>query len=161
MISSREDLGINPFLINFVVPVDKLQHKGKYYEVYDSELESTIKLPVEYLVEKRKYVRLYPTSDRRKMLMTLSSSANKLYVYILYKIENSRDYFYLNKNLFMKESSMSLNTFKKAEKELRDKLVMTTTNIKDVYWINPNLFFKGNPINTFSDCLTIVHDATE
>lgn len=153
------DLGVNPFLNAFKLPVTKINIKGDFTVVKDDEGEYL--LPKTTYVESRVYCRVYTNAEARNILMSLSSSANKLYLWVLYKSDKNEDYVYLNKKLFMETSGMSLNTFKKAVDEICKAGIITPSIAKEYYWVNPDWFFKGNPINKFEDNVIIKYNLTE
>ena len=142
---TEKTLGINPCVNSgFVIPVNKIEFVDQYKLDTDG-----LFLPLKLEVEAIPYSKIYITADRRLIISKLSSAGKELYLWILYEIESSKDYLWINKNRYMLENTTSLNTFKKALDELIRYALLAYTVVKEVYWINPDFFFKGDRVSKY------------
>ncbi len=107
-------------------------------------------------IEKEVYTKLYKTSEKRKLFFSLREKSRSLLTWIFYTIKPGEDIIFLNKDLYMKEANVSINTFKEAVKELIETKFICNTDIKEYYWINPVYFFSGNRLKKYADKVSIV-----
>ena len=141
---NAQDLGVNPCVTNLQIIVSKIEFKGQYKRVDD------ILLPVVKEVEKTPYSKLYCTSGRRLIINQLSPRTKELLLWLMFEIESSEDFIWINKQRYMQENNISsINTYKEAVKELVRYAFLSPTIITDVYWINPSYFFKGDRIKKY------------
>ncbi len=129
---------------DFKILIHRRQDKNKL------ELIDGIYVPVEIELERDEYCKIYTKSENRKIVAQLSPSAKSLFLWIVYELENGKDYLWLNKRRYMEENSVSsINTYKKAIAELARLTFVCASIVKDVYWINPKLMFSGSRINKY------------
>ena len=88
--------------------------------------------------------------------MALSSRARDLFLWITYELDSGKDFLWINKVRYMKECTVSLNTYKESILDLTTAGVITPTVYHDTYWINPLFFFNGDRIKKYQDKLTTV-----
>jgi len=150
-----EDYKINPLIQNnFKVKVNKMLLKHQFKVNTDNVDGKDMLLPAEIELEAEPYVKLFPLASARKILQTLSPSAIKLFLFIAFELEPARDYIWINKARFMKESNIiNRQTFNNAISELIKETVICPSFEPDVYWINPRLFFNGSRINKYKNNL--------
>lgn len=141
-----DKLGKNPFVESLVIPVNKMPIKGQYMATKEIAADGKpIVLPVEIEIESERHCKIFNDAVRRKMMVTLSTRAKELYLWVLYECEGGKDYIWINKKRYMKENKVnSLNTYRSAVKELIVGMFLQPTIASDVYWINPSLFFAGS-----------------
>lgn len=152
----EKDLGMNPFKQELEVPVNKIYFENSY------KFEDGLLIPVTKDVEQTPYAKLYSTSTMRLHINKLSLRAKELLFWIIYTIEFSNDFIWINKVRYMKELNISsLTTYKEAIKELMKNGIIAVTIQKDVYWINPVVFFKGDRIKKYPEKVIIVNDNSE
>ena len=140
-----DDLGKNPCTISLVIPVNILTIKHQYEKDKDDDMLVNVQLELEYT----EYCKVYASSERRKLVSSLSPCAKELYLWLLYEIKYGQDALWINKERFMEENTTSLNTYKKAIEELIRYAFIAYTVVKDVYWINPDFFFKGDRLKKY------------
>lgn len=138
-----ETLGVNPCSYPLVIPVNKIEFAGQYKK------EDDMLINVIAEVEATPYTKLYVTSERRKLVSGLSTSAKELYLWIMFEIDSGEDALWINKDRFMEENHTSLNTYKKAIEDLIRYAFIAYTVVKDVYWINPDFFFRGDRLSKY------------
>lgn len=142
---TSEKIGDNPFLDTLKIPVSKIVMHGQY--TADKE---GLMLPVEVELEKDSYCRIYTDSSRRLKMVGLSPRAKDLLLWVMYEVDNSAEYIWINKARYMKESGVkAYNTYRDALTELLKNKFMISSVIQNVYWINPHFFFNGSRINKF------------
>lgn len=109
-------------------------------------------LPNELSLEKETITKLYVKAENRLIISKLSSKAQRLYIWLTYELEYSKDYLWINRKRYMSENDISsINTFKDAVEELCRYLIIypTLEGKKDFYWINPRLFFCGDRVKKY------------
>ncbi len=149
---SYKDLGKNPCVSSLEVPVRVLKIPHQYTKDKDDDIFVNVEVEVEALM----FSKLYVTSERRKLISSLTPSAKELYLWIMFEIEVGEDALWINKLRFMEENNTSLNTYKKSIEELIRYAFIAFTVVKDVYWINPDFFFKGDRIKKYSKNLKYI-----
>lgn len=103
-----------------------------------------------YTVEADPHCRFYTNPEKRLLMNAISPQSKELFLWIIYTIEKSKDYIWINKERYMEELDISsINTYKKSIDELTRYGVIHITTIKDTYWINPEFFFKGSRIDKY------------
>lgn len=137
----------NPLVgIDFKIIVNKITDSKAFTK------EGNIWLPKEYELEKENITKLYTKAENRLIISRLSSSAQRLYIWLAYELECGKDYVWINKDRFMEENFIkSVNTYKTGLEELcRYLLIYPTLEAKKgYYWINPRLFFCGSRPNKY------------
>lgn len=140
---SEEDLGTNPCAIPLEIPVHEMLFKNQFIK------DGGLLLPLIREVEKTPFVRLYTTSQRRKILSKCSPQAKSLFLWILFEIEYGKDYLWINKDRYMEENYVSLATYRRSIKELHRYNLIQPSVKKGIYWINPDFVFKGNRVEKY------------
>lgn len=154
-IINEEDLGINPCTIPLQIPIVRWVSKS-----FQVDLDGDVLNDV-YDIEIDKHVKLYQTSERRKLVMQISNSSNKLLTWIMYELTTNKDWIWVNKKRFMEETGMSYNTYKLSITELHKYNLIQPTIQQDVYWINPHFFFPGNRVKKYPKNIIIKQDRTD
>ena len=143
-------LKISPFLGSLKIAVTRIVEPSKFMD------KDGIMQPVEYYIEREDYVKIYYADGSKRLIMSLSPSAKVLYLFILYHLEMGKDWFVLDRQLFMQQTKTgSINTLKKSIIELWDKNIIIPTSQTDVYWIDPKLFFCGNRVTKYPNNIDI------
>lgn len=143
----KKKLGINPFIANLQIPINKLQLDSFREITEDGE---SIKLYDTVTLEKTKFTKMYCSSERRILLMNCSLRSKELILWIMFEIKSSEDYIWINKERYMRESNISsINTYKDALLELIRYGIIALSGVQNVYWINPDMFFKGDRISKY------------
>ena len=149
---NEDDLGNNTFSNKdrLVIMVKKglksvTDKNGKtHYQDHEYELD--------------KYCRLYNSPDNRLEVGKLSSQAKELLLWILYELESGKDYVWINRARYMKESGIkSATTVSKAVCELNTEFIMAS-KVREIYFVNPKYFFFGSRINKFRDNVSFKDD---
>ncbi len=155
---SKEDLGINPLIQDLVVDRRKMTSKKNYIEIDSCKREDGIITEVNnssmqetsFYVEQDKATKVYTKSDLRLHIMTLSTRAKELYLWLIYELEKNEDYVWINVDRYMEECDISSSTtYQNTVKDLHKFGVICPTVVKDVYWINPLFFFNGSRIEKY------------
>lgn len=81
--------------------------------------------------------------------MGCTPKAKDLCWFIIYELNSQQDWLWINKERYMKESHVSLNTYKAAVLELDRYGILQPTVYKDTYWVNPMFFFHGDRIKKY------------
>lgn len=138
-------MGLNPFLGNLKIQVNKVTFERQYQKDKDGEW-----MPVEKDLEVDNSCRVYVGKDRRLKMINLSARAKDLLLWIIYEAESQSEWLWINKHRYMAESGVSsINTYKSALVELIKNGYLISSVVKDTYWINPDYFFSGNRVNKF------------
>jgi len=146
---TKQELGINPFVQSLNVRIATLPIEGKYETTPEGYV-----IPLTVKLDAHKYTKIFHSADIRKSLWTLTPTAMKLYLYILYKVESATDYIKLNRVKVMAECEIkSRNTFQPAVKELVRLGLIQPTVEKEYYWINPQLYYCGDRVRNFPNNL--------
>ncbi len=135
---------VNPFLASLSIKVNRMKtdnvHKntGKPHEM---EFEAT---PL---------TKVYILAKNRKDACGLTPAAKSLFVWVLFELDKTKDYIWLNKKRFMKENNIrSPKTVRAAIVELSScNFINRMEANKQYYWINPSVFFHGSRINRYPD----------
>jgi len=116
-------------------------------------LEKPYTIPISRVVEQDKYSKVYNEAGFRLHIMSMSSRARDLFLWITYELESGKDWLWINKQRYMDECTVSLNTYKGAIEDITKAWVITPTIYQDTYWINPRFIFNGSRINKYSNKL--------
>lgn len=152
---SIEYIGISPFIEKLIIPVNHLQ------SIKDYKYEDGILINSTYKVEVDVKCNIYQSSSRRLRFAKMSSSSNKLLLWIMMETDQNKDFVWINKKRFMEEANMSYNTLDKSIAELHQNALISPSTTKEVYWINPHYFFPGNRVKKYENNLIIKQDRTE
>lgn len=143
----------NPFSQELVVEATRYVDEGI---IIDDNGE---KILASHLIEKQKYTKLYHIAGGCTKAMALSSGALRMFVFIAYHLDGTKDYLRITPENYNKKTQKgSLNTYKRAIMELVDECYITPTIFKNWYWINPVIFFGGSRINKFKNKVKVIND---
>ena len=149
-------LAINPFTINFQIPVTKVISDITYELSNEDDDGDGVLLNKAFYVEKVKKTSIYHTESMKDNTVGLSGGALRLFTWIYLSIKPNKDYININKKLYMTKANIkSVNTYKKAVEDLIRYSYITGTQYPNVYFINPNMFFSGNRLKKFPQCISI------
>jgi hypothetical protein len=143
---TEAELGVNPLTLTLIVPVYEKQEFQSFEGTITKE---------EILLEYMPKTSVFIQADYRKYVSKLPVASRELLLWIIYEMEGSKDYIWINKDRYMKECSVSLNTYKKGVKFLIQAALIGKTLFRDVYWTNPAFFFNGNRIKKYPNNLLI------
>lgn len=142
---NENKIGVNPFTVSLVIQVNKNVIPNAFRQEDGVWIQATIEQEV------TPFVKVYRTREHRLIISSLSGSAMKLLEWIRSVIPSGADYLWINKERFMEENNLSLNTYKKALNELCLNAILNKVVNNDYYWINPNFFFFGSRVNKYPD----------
>ena len=142
----------NPYISKLVIEATKVVESGMY--IND---QNGVPQPVERLIEKQKYAKVFYCTGCKERVYNLSAGAKSLYLYIIYNLKANKDWIHINREWYMSKNGIkSINTNKDAVKELsRYEFLCLNAEYKDLFWINPALFFTGDRIKKFRDRVII------
>lgn len=147
------EMGQNPFFTNFKFLARKINIKDKFKVDADGTF-----LPDYFFAEKDPNTKIFTKPENRIIICNMTSKAQRLFIWLCYEVESGKDWLWLNKKRYLKESpKTSLSTYKTALKELcRYGIICPTIYSRSgYYWINPELFFSGSRVDKLRDCMTI------
>lgn len=145
----EDQIGNNPFVVPLQIPVREREFIDQLRKDKDGDL-----VPIKAYIENEPFIRLYVTSDRRKIINQLDDKSKSMLLWIFYTVERKKDYIWINKERYKKEQDIkSENTVRGALKNLVRYGLIQYTIVKDVYWINPDFFFFGNRIKKYPNNL--------
>lgn len=140
-VNEIEDMGINPFMVNFKIPINKRFTKVTNKFGVEDELEHTW--------DAGKCCKIFEYSGDREEIVKLSIRSKEMLLYIIQSIKSGEDFIWIDKVSYMQNMDIkSVNTFKSAIKPLLNKF-LAPQGTKDVYWVNPARIFRGSRINKF------------
>lgn len=143
--TTKLDKRVNPFSYSLEIKLKQLENINTFV------LEEGALVHQTYTVEATPKVSLYIKSEHRLVQNNLYTCAKELLLWILYTLETNTDYIWINKIRYMKETSTTINTYKKAIDSLERYGFLSSTSVKDTYWINPEFFFRGDRKNKYPD----------
>ena len=149
---TEEDLGINPHIDKLLIPINRVTLADRYKRDEDVLVNDEMDL------EDTPFSKVYASSDCKSAIYKMPSRAKELYLWLVYEVSSGDDNIWLNRNRFMKENKVSLNTFKVAVMDLISRGIISYTIVKDVYWINPHYFFRGSRVAKFPKNLDLKID---
>ena len=111
---------------------------------------------IERRIEHKPYVKIFPHYAYQKdTIYNLKPTSSKLFNYIIFNIEPSKDFIELNVSKLNKNIFMSEDTIRKAIIELCDVCIINRReSMKATYWINPAYLFSGDRISKYPNCIT-------
>ena len=135
------DLGVNPFLSSFKFPVKRVYLPDEFIEN-----ESGVKMPSFYDIEIIVNTKLYKTAGVMDLVSGLTDKAQRLLFYVIFHLEQGKDYFRFNQGNYMAKNSIkSPNTVRNAISELVKKsIIARVEDNKEYFFINPAILFSGN-----------------
>jgi hypothetical protein len=151
-------LGISPLTTKefFKIPVSNIETKEYTKEYFDEEI---IFIPKYIYVERNESVRYHKSTFSKKVISSLSPISCKMFLYLMSNIKRNADFVDIDIKHCMKWMQItSINTYKKALKEIISNIIIVPTKETNVYWINPDVFYNGNRIKHFPDNVDIIQD---
>ena len=149
----------NPFANDMYLRHKSYVKKNNYLtadDVVNNEMYKLHKFGEEIIVEVDSSTKVYTRAGFRLDIFSRTEKARSLFLWLIYEIESGKDFLWLNKNRYMTEASVSLNTYKSAVEELCLNKVITPTIYPEYFWINPVYFFNGNRLKKYPNNLVHV-----
>jgi len=150
---TETDIGVNPHIDKLIIPINRVTLTDRYKRDEDVLINDEMDL------EDTPFSKLYASVVCKDKLYSMSSRAKELYLWFVYEIASGEDNMWLNRNRFMKENNVSLNTLKGAVMDLISMGIISYTIVKDVYFINPQYFFRGSRVAKYPDNLDVTIDS--
>ena len=146
-----ELIGKNPFTASLKIKVNSVTDINKF--TTDEEM---IHHPVNYLMEHIQHTKMFHEPGVKDAVCNLSPGAQRLYLWILYRVDPNTDYFQLNKDVYMAKNGIkSPKTYAEACKELSRYGFIAFSAIKGVFWLNPQYYYNGNRVKMYKNNLEI------
>lgn len=146
----------NPFVENpeFCVRTRFFKNKEQYVNVRDISdgiiTGAPKTLSHTFMVEQDTYTKVYNKKGLYLHIATLGHSTKSLLIYIMFHLQNGKDYIHLQQGKVMEQIMIKDPiTYKKCLQELVSKVFITPTLCEDVFWINPVFFFNGSRIEKY------------
>lgn len=124
------------------------QYQNMIDFLVDKKLKE-ISIEQESIFNNESYTKIYTRASLRLHIMALPEKAKSLYLWLVYELDNNVDYVWINRDRYMKECTVSINTAKAAIQDLCTTGIITPTIFAEHYWINPLFFFNGNRITKY------------
>lgn len=106
--------------------------------------------PITIEVEDFKAIKLFKAKSTKDAILQIKSSPTlRLYLLIIYNIQEKEDYIRLNPTLITKKLQISKSALRNAIKELSSLNFIAKSTTQDYYWINPQIFFFGSRKNKY------------
>jgi hypothetical protein len=140
----------NPYMPNLIIPQrNKIVQavSGDGWSLINTETgeEKGLLLAIKQKVDKEEFVKIY--RSQIQLLFNLSSSAIKVFGYIMESLEINKDLIILDiKEVCRYTGYKTRATIYKALIELLENKFIARTSKPNVYFINPAIFFNGNRI---------------
>lgn len=145
----EDAIGTNPFIVPLQVTVKEIEFTNQLKKDKDGDWISP-----KVLLENEPCVKLYVSTDKRKIINKLDDKSKSMLLWIFYTVERNKDYIWINKERYKEEQEIkSENTVRGAVKNLIRYGLIQYTIVKDVYWINPDFFFFGNRVKKYPNNL--------
>lgn len=138
----------NPYMPNLTVPKrNKVVQavSGTDWSLINTETgeEKGLLLAIRQKVDKQEFVKIY--KSQIQLLFNLSSSAFKLFGYLMESLEINKDLIIVDiKEACNYTGYKTRSTIYKALAELLDNQFIARTSKPNVFFINPAIFFNGN-----------------
>jgi hypothetical protein len=138
----------NPFTESLIIPVKIFKTTDEFIRASEKDglITKITKIGEERVFEDGAFTKIYNRSAFRINIFSMSEKARSLFLWLIYEINPSVDWLWINKDRYMFESTVSVNTYKAAITELVFHKIITPTIYQDTYWINPTYLFNGNRI---------------
>lgn len=138
-------LGINPLTINDL----EIKVVDKTFKSFKFDSETIIHDSA--LIEYDTSTKVYNKANNRLFVAKLTAGSKSLLLWLIFEMDNNKDYIWINKTRYMEENDISsINTYKKAITELtRYCVIYPMLGKRNVYWINPRLMFNGNRVTKY------------
>jgi hypothetical protein len=147
-----DKLGANPFRISFRLRVTEVVSKTEYRKTKTGEIE-----PNTYYIERDKSSKLYKVAGLPDLIDNMTTKAQRLFLFILVRLENGKEYFSLNVKHYMRTNKVSsMRTVNDAIKELVFKGVLCHSSVKYVFFVNPHIMFSGDRLKQFEDNIEVM-----
>ena len=144
---------VNPFTNELTIQVSELTNKHKYVNVNSVSdgiiTEAPNILNITYLVDKSDKCQIFTKSGLRLHINSLSKNAKSVFIWIIYELEDSQDWLWINKTRYKSECGGNFTDLKKGIEELTISGIITPTVVLDAYWINPLFFFNGSRVKKY------------
>jgi len=148
-----DKLGANPFRISFRLKVTEVISKTEFKKDGEGNEE-----PNRYYIERDKCSKLYKVAGLPDLTDNMTTKAQRLFLYILVRLETGKEYFSLNTKHYMRTNGVnSMRTVNDAVKELVFKGVLCHSSIKFVFFVNPHIMFSGDRLKQFENNIEIVN----
>ena len=131
----------NPLIKDLVIHANS---KLSFKEFTEADKDG-FRSPKTMLFEAAHYVKVFLDSDARIVVDRLSPSAKSLFIYILFRLKERKDYIKIDaKEYAVATGVMSRTTFTNAKNELYRLRFIEPTAVRSIYFINPGYFFYGS-----------------
>lgn len=140
--------GSNPFMQNYLIPVNKriIEVINKFG--FEDEMDSTF--------DGGKFCKIFEYPGDREEILRYPMRTKELLWYIVQSVNSGEDFVWIDRKSYMLNMGInSINTFKSAIKPLMETWIIKMDGVKDVYWINPARIFKGSRTHKFKDKLDV------
>lgn len=112
--------------------------------------------PITIQIEDYKAIKLFKSKTTKDIIINIKSSPTlRLYLLIIYNIQEKEDYIRLNPTLITNKLQISKSTLRKSIAELSQLNIITKSPTKDFYFINPEILFYGSRRNKYPNATQI------
>ncbi len=117
-------------------------------------------IPKEVQLEYNHKTKLFKDKENRLIVSFLGPRAQRLFIWLLFEVENGKDFLWINVHRYMKENKIAdMKTYRAAVVELcRYMFLFKHPNYKNVFWINPRYFFSGSLMNKYPNNLKYISE---
>ncbi len=117
------------------------------------EVKETKVLEGKMYLEQDKYVKVFLSAEKRKLICSLPDAGKSLFLWITYSLDGGKDIVQIDRNRCSKELDIrSTATYYKGLNALINAGIICKVNeSKHSYWINPQVFFNGSRANKYPD----------
>lgn len=159
----------NPFIEETIIHIkSRSVYRGSInnkFTVYDEDtknhgkvLQANIYEPIK--VDTQQYVKLYVNNIGK--VFDLTKTTEKVFEYILTRLQKDSDYFYFDHNDFMNYSKYkSKQSVYAGLKELIKHRIIAKCMSINKFWINPTIVFLGDRLVLMSDYQRIINEENE
>lgn len=145
-----ENIGVNPFVANLEIRVNKGYRKA----VVDNEI-----LKEEFSWEYDPCTKIFEIKGYKTHMAGLPIRSKEMLLWIMHSLEGGNDWIWINRSDYMRRNGVnSVNTYSKSLAVLCEMGFLAKHKRTDVYFINPQIFFKGNRIKKYSDKIKIMNN---
>ena len=150
-------LGANPFMVNEVLRARKITtEESTVRKVADGINLRAGTQVIENLFEQKKYAKIFEDAAYRDHVVNLPYPAMRLWFFIIYQVENGKDWFWFNRSLYRKVTKLRGNSDIQVAVELLERYgFIYPTKYPDVYWINSMIAFKGDRLKKHSKNVSV------
>lgn len=148
-----EKLGVNPYRGAIKIRVTEVLSQTEFTKDNDGEL-----CKKRYYIEKDKSSKLYKVAGLPELTDRMTPKAQRLFLYMLVRIETNKEYFSLNTKHYMRTNGVkSMRTVNDAIKELLHNNIIIATSVRYVFFVNPTVMFSGDRLKHFPDNIEVVN----